>query len=120
MILGLGASYATEREDAWGDTARAVGEISLQIRDRAQRLNRDHHILDRSQVALNQAWERAQAYDREHHVLDRLAVALSRVWAATQDYVQRHNIIERSIQSVGRGLEWVLCKIVDERPSSQN
>lgn len=111
MILGFGAAYAAEKEGALGDSARAVGEVAITVRDKATEVNNKHHVVAKSKVAAAEAFENAKAMDQKHNLLERTGKFLVCSWNSLVDFVQRHHVVERSATAAGRGATWAADKI---------
>lgn len=71
MLLGFGAAYCTNKEGAAGDAARAVGDVALVAKSKAQEVDEKHNLVTKSKIAASQAWERAKEVDRSHNVLQK-------------------------------------------------
>jgi hypothetical protein len=71
-IAGFGAAYGTQQEGMAGDACRAVGEVAIAAKEKAQEVNEKHNIVDESNKAANHAWESAKEMDRQHGIVDKL------------------------------------------------
>lgn len=111
IVLGFGAAYAHDKPGAAGDTARAVGDITLSVRDRAQEIDQRHGVVEKSKRAAQEAWERAKELDQRHHVMERTKERAVQGFHAAADFVNRHNLIERGIESIGKAVYWLAEKV---------
>jgi hypothetical protein len=114
LLLGLGAAYACNKPGAAGDTARAVGEIALEARSKARRIDEEHHIVDRSKVVVQETWEKAQQIDQTHGILEKTKQTFVYGWTVTADFVKRHNLVERGVNNVGKAVFWVAEKVASK------
>lgn len=115
LVLGFGAAYAaTEHPQGHlvGDTARAVGAVALSAQARARVINDQHHVVERTQQAAQQAWNHAQQLDREHGILDKAQEMVVFSWKATVSFVREHNLVERGVRGIGKGVCWLLEKVM--------
>ena len=70
LLLGFGAAYASTKTDGpVGDAARAVGDVALVAKAKAQEVDAKHNLVTKTKVAAKEAWERAKQVDRKHNVL---------------------------------------------------
>jgi hypothetical protein len=112
MILGFGAAYATEKQGAVGDTARAVGDVALSVRGKAIEIDEKHKVVDKSKVMAQGAFENAKEMDQKYHILERTKDLLVYSWTSTVDFFRRNRVLERGVEGVGRSAEWVAVKVV--------
>jgi hypothetical protein len=106
-IVGFGAAYATQKEGAAGDIARAMGDIALTARERAREVDEKHHLVDKSKKLSADMWEKAKELDRQHHILEKFKDFLAFSWKAAVDFTRRHRLLERGVEGVGRGFEFI-------------
>jgi hypothetical protein len=111
MILGFGAAYATAKQGAVGDTARAVGDVALSAREKAIEIDEKHRVVDRSKVVAQEAFEKAKEMDRNHHILEKTKDFLVYSWTSTVEFFRRNRVLERGVEGVGRSAEWVAGKV---------
>ena len=127
VIFGFGAAYFAGKddddEDGGGatstatDAARAIGDLALNAKEKAEEIDRKHDVVGKAKVAASGAWEKAQDLDRQHRILDRTKNFLAASFTALTDFVKRHNLVERGVAGVGAGLEWVAKKISEKLES---
>ena len=110
LLLGFGAAYCSHnhRDDAWGDSARAMGHVALTAHAQAKAVNDKHHVVQKSQQVAQRAWQRAQAFDRQHDVVRRVRDWLRTSWEATREFVKRHQLVERGIETVDKVISWAI------------
>jgi hypothetical protein len=111
MILGFGAAYATEKQSAVGDSARAVGDVALSVSAKAKEIDGKHHVVEKSKVMAQGAFEKAKEMDTEYNILERTKNFLVYSWTSTVDFVRRNRVLERGVEGVGRSAEWVAGKV---------
>ena len=90
VLLGFGTAYATQKDGAVGDSARAVGHVARTAQEQAKAVDQKHHLLEKSQHLAKQAWQKARALDRKYHVLDTAVDVVQFSWNATKNFCQRH------------------------------
>ena len=120
LMFGFGAAYATQRDDEWGDVARATGRVALTAQHQAKIVNQKHNLVERSQKAARRAWTQAQDLDRKHHILDQTAQFLQTFWMSTKAFVQRHRLVERGMQGMGKALAWMMEQMEKKMQESQH
>mmetsp|Transcript_14546 Transcript_14546/g.24127 ORF Transcript_14546/g.24127 Transcript_14546/m.24127 type:complete len:166 (-) Transcript_14546:334-831(-) len=69
ILTGFGIAYATKQQGAAGDAARAVGQLALEAKQKAQEVDRKHNLVQKGQIAASEAWEKAKETDRKHSIL---------------------------------------------------
>jgi len=114
VLLGFGAAYATQKDGAVGDSARALGEVAWTAQIKARTIDRKHHIVEKSKLVAQQAWTRARAVDRKYKILDTTVDMVQFSWKTTKDYCQRHRVIERGLEGSKQTLGW-LAEQIDQR-----
>lgn len=114
-IAGFGSAYATQKEGATGDIARAIGEVALITGDKARAIDQKHRIVDHTKKIIADAWERAKELDQEHHILDRAKDFVAFIWQQSVSFTRRHRILEKSVEATGRGLEWLFRQVHERR-----
>lgn len=107
LALGFGAIYAHDRQGVVGDASRALGEIALQVNQRARRINEQHHVVATTKAAAVRVVEQAKTYEQHNHVVEQAQHVIVQGWNWTVEFVKKHNLIERGVQSVGKGVVWV-------------
>ena len=117
--MGFATANATKRQDAWGDSARAMGYVALTAKEQAKIVNERHHVVERSKEASRMAWRQAQELDRKHHILERLSTMLQTSWKVVSDFVHEHNLIERSIEAMNKAMKWAIEQMQNKMEDSQ-
>jgi len=126
VVFGFGTAYAFEKQGAAGDAARAVGDLAISAKEKAQEIDRKHRVVDKSKAAASEAWEKAREADRQHRILDRTRAFLAVSFANLTEFIRRHNLVERSVEGVGKAAYWVADKMaeqlrrVEERQAAQS
>jgi len=44
VLLGLGSGFASTRQGAAGDIARATGDVAVTVKEKATEINQEHHM----------------------------------------------------------------------------
>ena len=117
--MGFATANATKRQDAWGDSARAMGYVALTAKEQAKIVNEKHHVVERSKEAAQMAWQQAQELDRKHHILERLSTLLRTSWKMASDFVHEHNLIERSFEGMTKAMKWAIEQMQNKVEDSQ-
>lgn len=117
-MLGFGTAYATQKEGAMGDSARAVGEIARVAQIKAKAVNEKHHLMEKSKQLAVQAWTKARALDRQYHILDTAVDVLQFSWRSTKEFCQRHRVVERGVEGTQQVVGWI-AEQIDERASAR-
>ena len=121
IFFGFGAAYAAAtKEGAVGDVARAIGEVGLVAKAKAQEVDERHKLVDKSKVAAAKYLEDLQDADRKHRILEKLKRFVIWSWEATLDYARRHHLVERGLAAVENGLDRLLEKISEENNQIRN
>jgi hypothetical protein len=119
-FAGFGSAYATQKDGAAGDTARALGDVALTVKEKARDLNAKHHIVDKFKKVAGETWEKAQELDRNHHILEQLKALLIFSWEALIDFVRRRRLLEKGVDGVGRGIEYIAGKVSGTQGTHEN
>ena len=110
-LLGFGAAYCTKKEGTTGDAARALGDVAVSARQKAEEFDDKHKIVDRSKKVANDAWQKAKTYDQSHNVLDTVLETIVYGWGAFVGFVKEHRLLEKGVDGVGRGYEFVAERV---------
>jgi hypothetical protein len=113
-LLGFGAAYATKKDGAAGDAARALGDMAVSVKEKAIEVDQKHHVVDRSQRAAGEAWDSAKEYDQHHNVLEKTKDAVVAGWKSFTNFVRERRLLQRGVDGVGRGIEFVSEKVSGE------
>jgi hypothetical protein len=121
VLLGCGATYACHQGGAAGDAARAVGDVALTVREKAEEFDKKHGVVEQSKVVAETAWTRAKEFDRKHNLLDRTKRLAVDSFETMRDFVHRHRLIERGVDRIGKAVYWVadkLAKALEKVPTT--
>ena len=106
VFLGFGAVYAYEREGLAGDTARAMGDLAIIVREKARKINSRHHVAEKTSEFASSAYEKAKEADRKHRIIAKARALTVDGFNAAVDFVQRHQLVERGVEAVGKAVHW--------------
>lgn len=121
LLLGFGTAYATNKDGAAGDAARAVGDVALVAKTKAREVDNKHQLVEKSKVVANQAWERAKELDRQHHVLEKAKDFVQFTWRKMLEINREHRVLERAAEGIGRMMAFALNKISERvNPRDEN
>jgi hypothetical protein len=112
-IAGFGVAYCTRKEDAAGDVARALGDVALSAKEKAQEVEQKHHMMESTTKVATNAWERAKELDRQTEVLNKVSTVFTTSVNTTLDFARRHRIMERSVDAVGSSIYYVMEKLAN-------
>ena len=96
VIAGFYAAYVHGDEGAAGDISRAMGEVAIVIRHKALMIEARHHIIDKTQWVLEQAFLIAVELNRRHEILKKVKKFVQFSWTMTLDY----------LGNKGREIQW--------------
>jgi hypothetical protein len=115
VALGFSAAFYAQhgtKGDLVSDASRAVGDVALSAKQKAIEVNEQHHVVEKSIVAVEQAWELAKELDRQHHIVEKARDIAVYGTTATVDFVREHKLVERSAKGLVQGLGWITEKVV--------
>jgi hypothetical protein len=110
-LLGFGAAYATKKDGAPGDAARALGDVGLTVRQKAVEVDEKHHVVEKTTKVATDVWEGAKQYDQKHNVLEKTKDFTVASWLSFVKFVQERRLLQRGVDGVGRGYEFIADKI---------
>jgi hypothetical protein len=113
-LLGFGAAYATQKEGATGDAARALGDVAISTKEKALEVDKKHNVVNRSKEAAADVWGKAKKYDQQYNVLDKMKDVAVFSWKSFTDFIRDRRVLERGVDGVGRGYEYVSKKVSGE------
>ena len=87
LIAGFYAAYVHGDEGAAGDISRALGEVAIVIRHKALMIEARHHIMDKAQWVLEQAFLMAMELNRRHEIVNKMKKFVQFAWTMTLDYL---------------------------------
>uniref|UniRef100_A0A7R9Z7I3 Uncharacterized protein n=1 Tax=Pseudictyota dubia TaxID=2749911 RepID=A0A7R9Z7I3_9STRA len=115
LLAGGGTFYAARRRDSVaGDFARAVGDVALTARDKAEELDKKHHIVDKTKSAAEDAWEKAKQLEEEHHFLDKVRNALVIALEKTMAFNDQHHVLDKVTHAMSSFFRFVSTKVWEE------
>jgi hypothetical protein len=115
LLLGFGAAYASTKTDGpVGDAARAVGDVALVAKAKAQEVDAKHNLVTKTKVAANEAWERAKQVDRKHNVLAKSKEFVVFSWQKMLEINREHRVLERSVEALGRALAYLVSQLQEK------
>jgi hypothetical protein len=139
LLLGFGAAYASTKTDGpVGDAARAVGDVALVAKAKAQEVDAKHNLVTKTKVAANEAWERAKQVDRKHNVLAKSKEFVVFSWCVNRNVAfalwicilifsfseccrqkmleinREHRVLERSVEALGRALAYLVSQLQEK------
>uniref|UniRef100_A0A7S2IEL1 Uncharacterized protein n=1 Tax=Helicotheca tamesis TaxID=374047 RepID=A0A7S2IEL1_9STRA len=108
-ILGVATAYSATRDDATGDVARAMGDVALTAREKARKLDDEHHLVDKSKAMANDAWVKVKEIDTAQ-VAEKSKVVANNVWEKAKEIDQKHDVVgkvkEISVETAQRVAEF--------------
>ena len=120
ILLGFGTAFATKKEGALGDSARAVGDVALVAQEKAKEIDQKHSVVQRCRVASAQTWEKAKEMDKKHHVLAKTQEFAIFCARSIKEFVQKHKVVERSADAVGQAANWATEQINNANNNSNS
>mmetsp|Transcript_11828 Transcript_11828/g.18648 ORF Transcript_11828/g.18648 Transcript_11828/m.18648 type:complete len:217 (+) Transcript_11828:231-881(+) len=113
-LFGFGSAYATQKGGATGDAARALGDVAIVAKVKAEELDKKHNVVEKSKKVAAKAWEQAKEYDRKHNVLDQAVEFAKFSWKSLTKFAQDHRLLERGVSGVGRSFEYVADRVTGD------
>lgn len=109
-FLGFGTAYAVRKENCAGDAARALGEMTLSIQQKAAEIEDRHRYYEKSVSVINNQCEKSKtsaAYKTKEFVVSS--------WKSVENYTHRHQLIERGVEGTGKGVEFIASTITGKK-----
>jgi hypothetical protein len=105
VIGSFGCAYTAKHKagSCVGDCARAMGEVVINIQEKAVQLDERHHIVSSTKKAAGQSWETAKAKDIEYRVAEKSKNCLVTTGKTVIDFITHHRLVERTAEAAGRG-----------------
>ena len=101
-FLGFGSAYAVRKENKAGDAARALGEMTLSVKNKAIEIEDKHRYMERSVTAINSTCEKSKCT-----LLHKTKKAVVDTWTTLERCTKRKQLLERGVEGTGRGVEYV-------------
>lgn len=101
-FLGFVSAYGVRKENCAGDAARALGEVTLSVQQKAAEIEDRHRYYGRSVSVINNQCEKSTtsaAYKTREFVVSS--------WKSVENYTHRHQLIERGVEGTGKGVEFI-------------
>ena len=76
VVAGVAAAYGTTQSGPAGDACRAAGDVALIAKDKANEVNRKHHIFDKTKNGAQGVIAKAQDVNGRHEILEKLKAML--------------------------------------------
>lgn len=111
LLAGFGTAYATKQQGATGECARAVGEVALEAKKKAQELNHKHDLVQKGQERASEAWNKVKEVDREHNLLERTKHFFVWSFETAKEQNRKHHLLERGVHAAGTFFSFVVTKI---------
>ena len=108
ILAGFGTAYAAKHKDgALGDCARAVGDVALTAKSKAEEVDEKHHVVENTKRVVAEGWEHAKDLDRQHHICEKTKDAAVYTSKAIVNFTIEHRLLERGMEGVGRVMEQI-------------
>ena len=91
VLLGIGSGYASTKEGAAGDIARASGDIAITVKEKATKINKEHHITDKSSVLIKNLIQQASIFEKKNHWFENFCIFISDGAKNLAGYIQKSN-----------------------------
>mmetsp|Transcript_18531 Transcript_18531/g.51739 ORF Transcript_18531/g.51739 Transcript_18531/m.51739 type:complete len:223 (+) Transcript_18531:108-776(+) len=96
-LLGFGAAYAVRKKNGPGDVARALGELTISVQDKATELEEKNKYMERSKQSIGTASERVPK-TREFVVSN---------WKKFTTFTKEKQLVEKGVENTGKGFEFI-------------
>ena len=110
-LLGFGSAYAVRKENGAGDAARALGEMTKTVQDKADEIEDKNKYLERSKETVDKVTGILPHTTREFFA--------SR-WLAASNYTRDNQLIEKGVEGTGKGIECIGSSIAKLFRKSDN
>lgn len=110
-IAGFATAWASKKDGAAGDMARAMGDVALTARDKAIEVNEKHLIIQGSKNAASDAVQKIKEIDRKHEVVAKTKEFAGWSWDTIKVFNQKHRVVDRALITVCNTINWVVAQI---------
>uniref|UniRef100_A0A7S3PY20 Glycine zipper domain-containing protein n=1 Tax=Chaetoceros debilis TaxID=122233 RepID=A0A7S3PY20_9STRA len=76
LVGAVGACVLATQNNMAGEIARASGNVVVAAGDRAKKIDKEHHIVDKIQRTAKNALQSAKEFDEKHHVGEKISNGL--------------------------------------------
>jgi len=114
IAVGFGVAYGTKSAGATGDICRAIGDIGLSVRDKANHLNEKHELVEKTKVHANNVTEKVKSAEERHHLFESLKIAVANTWESLCNFERNYHLLRRSKENIGQALSFVGDKMKTE------
>jgi len=91
VLLGIGSGYAATKEGAAGDIARAGGDVAIAVKERATKINEEHHIMDKSSIVIEDLIQKISNFEKKNHWFEKFCIFISDSAKNLANYIQSSN-----------------------------
>ncbi len=114
-LVGLagaaGAGILATQKGTAGEVARASGDVVIAAGDRAKKMDKKHHIVDKTKKATKDLVEKGKQLDEKHHIKDKTKKAAGNLVKRTKEFEQKHQIGEKTGKGLKTGLGFISNKL---------
>eukprot|EP00536_Pseudo-nitzschia_multiseries_P001252 jgi/Psemu1/250367/estExt_Genewise1Plus.C_150136 len=94
-LVGFGAAYAVRKKNGTGDAARALGELTISVQEKAAKIEENNKYLEKSKASIDNFSERVPKA-KEFFVSS---------WRSVSTYTKEKQLIEKGVEGTGKGFE---------------
>mmetsp|Transcript_6815 Transcript_6815/g.6493 ORF Transcript_6815/g.6493 Transcript_6815/m.6493 type:complete len:156 (-) Transcript_6815:255-722(-) len=76
LVGAVGAGALATQSNKAGDVARASGDVVVAAGDRAKKIDKKHHVVDKTKSATKNALQSAKKFDEKHQVGQKMSNGL--------------------------------------------
>eukprot|EP00568_Trieres_chinensis_P013603 CAMPEP_0183292524 /NCGR_PEP_ID=MMETSP0160_2-20130417/1548_1 /TAXON_ID=2839 ORGANISM="Odontella Sinensis, Strain Grunow 1884" /NCGR_SAMPLE_ID=MMETSP0160_2 /ASSEMBLY_ACC=CAM_ASM_000250 /LENGTH=214 /DNA_ID=CAMNT_0025453485 /DNA_START=61 /DNA_END=705 /DNA_ORIENTATION=- len=120
LIAGGGGVYYSgqDHKGAAGDVARAVGDVTLSVRDRAREVEEKHQIVNKARVSAGNIWNRAKDIESRHRYCARTKRAALNAAGRAMEFERENNVVGKTINAAKKIMHFVAKNIWKESKDS--
>jgi len=104
-------AYASTKEGAVGDIARASGDLALSVGDKAKEINEKHRIVEHIKESAKKGYEAVEKFDQKHGIVQGIKYFLAKIWSKSVQFEHEHHFTENILDAICRGAQILVEKI---------
>ena len=108
--IGAGALAATQSNTA-GDVARASGDVVIATGERAKKLDKKHHIVEKTKKAASNLVQKGKELDEKHHIKDKTKETAGKIAKNAKEFEEKHHLGEKAGKGLKDGLDFMSKKL---------
>mmetsp|Transcript_13740 Transcript_13740/g.28825 ORF Transcript_13740/g.28825 Transcript_13740/m.28825 type:complete len:215 (-) Transcript_13740:129-773(-) len=110
-LVGFGAAYAIRKKNGAGDAARALGELTISVQDKAAKIEEKNKYFEKTKTSVG---------DMSNKLPSKVRGCFVSSWFAVSNYTKENQLIERGVEGTGKGFEFISSSISGLSKKSDN